>query len=369
MSIDFATIPPKPTPIQSGGAGGEMASTSRISAEQSRTWAAERAKRKADAKAIENFSAPANNTEAPTWKFPDDLENQRSMIAFHWYKRTKRTKQHAGLKNKISSIYLPLPGNLQHASKAAWENANLGAIGEMGRRMGEEGLGGLEARFKAASTKDIAKSGMALLESLVVGNISGTTGAIAGAIPGKGKAIKAATGAGIGTAAKAALGGAGVAVNPHKAMLFSGVDFRTHQFTYKLVPKGQTDSWAAAAIIKEFRRNMLPTFRVGGLTPLSSGQVMGSNMFFTYPNECEIEILIDGDPYAQETFMQHIFTSVLTDISVNYHGEGTPQYFATSKAPVSMEISLSFTETTIRTADDVDNVTASGEVNGLEDDD
>ena len=56
----------------------------------------------------------------------------------------------------------------------------------------------------------------------------------------------------------------GVAINPHLAVVFRGINFRDHSFTYKFVARDQTESNTIKAIIEAFRFHMLPSNAIGG---------------------------------------------------------------------------------------------------------
>jgi hypothetical protein len=133
--------------------------------------------------------------------------------------------------------------------------------------------------------------------------------------------------------------GAGVSVNPHKIILFTGVDFREHRFTWKLSPRNRDESNRIRDIINVFTRYAHPEF-------------VGGGMFFKYPEFFEIK-------FRHPEYLFKMQPSVCTDIQVNYHGQGFPAYIRDANgggdpAPAEVELTLAFKETEIVTKNYLD---------------
>ena len=128
--------------------------------------------------------------------------------------------------------------------------------------------------------------------------------------------------------------GFGVAANPHKIVLFTGVDFRDHRFSWRLSPRNRDESNRIRDIIRMFTYFAHPEFVGGGL-------------FFKYPEYFNIR-------FKHEDYLFKMQPSVCTDIQVNYHGQGFPAYVRDADgggapAPVEVELSLTFKETEVVT--------------------
>lgn len=172
-----------------------------------------------------------------------------------------------------------------------------------------------------------------------------TGASLAGAGISAGAALAAKTGAGAGlTAAGAALGVGGnelaaalkvfggVAQNPHKIVLFTGVDFRDHTFSWKLSPRNREESDSIRRIIEMFVYYSHPEFVAGGL-------------FFKYPEFFEIK-------FARDSYLFRLRPSVCTDIKVDYHSQGYAAYIRNADgsgepAPAEVSLSLTFKETEV----------------------
>ena len=126
----------------------------------------------------------------------------------------------------------------------------------------------------------------------------------------------------------------GVAANPHKIVLFTGVNFRDHTFSWRLSPRNRQESDAIASIIDFFKYYSHPEYVAGGL-------------FFKYPEFFNIR-------FNHPEYLFTIRPSVCTDVRINYHGQGYPAYIRDADgggvpAPAEVELSLSFKETEVIT--------------------
>ena len=89
-------------------------------------------------------------------------------------------------------------------------------------------------------------------------------------------------------------------MNPHQAVIFQGVGFKEHSFSYKFVARNEQESRQIQAICTVFRYHMLPSYANEGLA-------------FNYPHEFEIEF---SDVVAP--FLYRIGTCVLKSFNVTY---------------------------------------------------
>lgn len=255
--------------------------------------------------------------------FPGNLE--KHFLMFKIKKRERDTQKMAANENVKQIITLPIPANLSTGYNAKYANAPIGPAGQIAAQIAGQ----------ADSTSSLADliSSDAGQEDLrgAVKNIAAETlesqlGAlIGGAVGGVGGL---ATGAAAGNALTGALQGAGVARNPHLAVLFEGVDMRTHQFQYKLIARNEAESSTLREIITQFKLAMAPEF-------------VESNHFFNYPDEFDIE-------FSKPQFLFKIGTSVLVDFQLNYTAQDG-SLFHSNRAPLAVSIALTFQELDIIT--------------------
>jgi hypothetical protein len=274
--------------------------------------------------------------------FPQDLPSLDHWVAFRISKDVKFRRDQVRKQDTQATIILPMPANLgtQYSSQynaegvgplgdfAAGQGANIRRVVE-GQMSGGEFVNSLVDAFTGPGAGAGLKGGLMNLGAQAaeeeIGALIG--GAISNSLGG------AAVGAAAGQAFKAGLAGAGIARNPHLATLFTGVNFRSHSFEYKLVPRNRFESNRLRFIIQKLKYHMAPSYAAEG-------------HFFNYPEQFDIE-------FHYPNYLFDIGASVLTDFSVNYHGEGASYYFDETNAPVSVSLNMTFQELTINTKENI----------------
>lgn len=271
--------------------------------------------------------------------FPRDLDTDHFMV-FRVYRSTRESRtQQVATKETLRTIALPVPNNLQTSYSANYQNQELGLLGA-------GAAGKINAQQGIAAAKDIGAAVQskltAAMGALDGGGISGDDAVRLGSVGATVAGITAAGALAGPIGGALSLGGAesvvqgillneGTAINPHLAVLFEGVGFREHQFSYKFIARSQEESVMIDNIIKSFEFHMHPNYKAGTLA-------------FDYPDEFEISFSDSIAPYLYK-----IHNSVLKTFSVNYNGENLPLFFEQTGAPVSVEITLGFQETKIIT--------------------
>jgi len=275
-------------------------------------------------------SALQNPGSVNTWSFPNNIEEVEHWMAFRINKQEFRRKNDFPLKNDIARIFLPIPLNLATQYTQSYNSEGIGVAGLAGAAFGAAGAGGnlqsLIDKVKGIDFKSVAQYyGLQAAEENVTALVGGTIGGIGGAI----------TGAAAGQALKGAVAGAGLARNPYMAMLYDSPQFRTHQFTWKLLPKNVDEQEKIKQIIHLFKYH-------------SSPDIPSNQYFFSYPEQFEID-------FRYEDYLFNIGPSVLTSFQATYHAEGQPLYhnINDTKAPVSVNIDATFQEVTVITKENI----------------
>lgn len=255
-------------------------------------------------------------------RFPGDISE--NYISFLPKNRGKKTKLTSVNSSSSGGITLPIPSNLSTGYNAQYDTGTgIGVLGNFAQQVASgDAQFSAEAAGAAAveQAKAIGLSASPEVAALLGAGVSGPFGA--------------GVGAALGGAARGAAVGAGIAVNPHLAVIFSGVNFRTHSFQYKFSPRDAGESTTLKNIIKKFKLNMHPTIEGAA--------------FFKYPNEFDIAF-----NSKNENFLFKFGTSVLSDFQINYNPDGG-SYFHDNGAPVSVGLSLTFTEIDIITQEKID---------------
>ena len=259
---------------------------------------------------------------------------------------------------KEGSVFLPMPSNLQTNYTQTYNEMAVGALG-----MEAGGIVANSIRDAAAGSSSLKEGvseafslmGDRAMKSLKGGGVGGAAMNIA---LGEGTQLAAAAaGSPIGAAAinKAVQVGtafAGIARNPHMAVLYESPQFRAFEFGFDFRPKNYQESVAIGQIIHFFKYYSSPEYKLG-------------NHFFIYPNQFKIR-------FKYPEFLYRFGDCVLKNVSVDYHGEGTPLYYDAGvggavdlgdgagpqggrklKAPANVKLQLSFQEVKILTKKEI----------------
>ena len=120
-------------------------------------------------------------------------------------------------------------------------------------------------------------------------------------------------------------------LNPNMELLFEGVNLRSFKFSFKMTPRDYKEAESVKRIIRTFKKNM---------TPQADG------VYLKTPNIFELSYMKGANPHP---FLHKFKQCALTDISVNYTGEGTYATYGGPDnkgggTPVSMVMDLGFKE-------------------------
>lgn len=238
--------------------------------------------------------------------YPSDLTDMCLKFEFKEYER----KAPIGNISKIGGIhiYLPIPSNLTEQFSMNYADKQLGLAGFIEKNLPQLNNPNAEelGRSLGKSVRDIG-SQSATPQGLFYGART-----VAGLSDSVGSAVDKATGA---------------VLNPFQAMIFQGVNLRSHSFTYKFSPNNTTDNDRLRKIIFEFKRRMHP---------------LDAGLIYQFPQICDIKFgLKEGDPYF-------FTTCFLESMNLNYAPGGTPAFFADNEfgygTPVEIEMTLNFKE-------------------------
>lgn len=122
--------------------------------------------------------------------------------------------------------------------------------------------------------------------------------------------------------------------NPHLAMLFQGIGFRSFTFEFDLRARNQKESDQINNIIKAFKYHSAP-----GVPEDAAKEVR-----FFYPDEFLISVYSPAEEYLFK-----MSRCVLNNMSVNYSGSGQNSFFRNTGAPTDVKLMLNFTETEVMT--------------------
>ena len=119
--------------------------------------------------------------------------------------------------------------------------------------------------------------------------------------------------------------------NPNMELLFNGPTLRNFRFSFKMTPRSPEEAEQCKLIIRTFKMNMAPK--------VTNGRG-GQSLFLNTPNVFELRYKSGA---ANHPFLHRFKQCFLTDISVNYTGEGVYATYE-NREPVSMIMDLTFKE-------------------------
>ena len=114
-------------------------------------------------------------------------------------------------------------------------------------------------------------------------------------------------------------------------LLFDGPTLRNFRFSFKMTPRSREEAEQCKLIIRTFKMNMAPK--------VTSGRG-GQSLFLNTPNVFQLRY---KSGFRNHPFMHKFKQCFLTDISVNYTGEGVYATYE-NREPVSMIMDLTFKE-------------------------
>jgi len=229
------------------------------------------------------------------------------------------------LKDILRVIQLPIPSNVQDGNSVSYEGATLNGL----------------VAAAAGGTQDLIRS---------LSNISSPSeiyGVLENILKNAGTQIGGANVAAdfvnkyLVSQAVGVLGGnitpnqlfareQGVILNPNMELLFNGPTLRQFRFSFKMTPRDNKESVEIAKIINEFKQSMAPKVTNKG----------GGNLFLKTPNVFELRY---RKGTGNHPFLHRFKQCALTDMSVNYTGEGTYASYGDG-TPISMIMDLTFKE-------------------------
>jgi len=134
----------------------------------------------------------------------------------------------------------------------------------------------------------------------------------------------------------------GVVLSDRMELAFKGIDKRTFQYEFKMVPKSEDEAKEIKEIVNMFKLNMLPEF--------AGNDVHGRSLIV--PNTFNIRYMYAG---AENEFLHKISECVLESMNVTYGGERYKTHSATDGGapPIQTTMSLTFKELDLITREQV----------------
>lgn len=220
-----------------------------------------------------------------------------------------------------TTIILPIPSNIQDGNSVRYADGS---------------LDGITAAAAQAMTKAI-EAGVDLND--VTGSLKNILEKISGPFKDnlgplrnewiRGLAARAASLPGIGNISREQLLAreSGGILNPNMELFFNGVSLRSFKFSFKLTPRNEDEGIMIKSIIRTLKVNMAP-------------KITENNAYLRTPNIFELSYKQGAGDHP---FLHKFKTCALTDMSVNYTGDGVYATYGDA-TPISMIMDLTFKE-------------------------
>ena len=221
--------------------------------------------------------------------------------------------ERAPTKRTTSAIVMYMPASIKTGYSAQYTDTEIGSITNKAMNMYEN--------FARGDMRGGMNEIGNMLPS-VAENISKLMLTTAGALPGLG-GLKAAS-----EMRK------GVVLSDRMELAFKGIDKRTFQYDFKMVPKSEEEANEIRSIIFAFKSNMLPEFL---------GSDRGGRSLVV-PNTFDIEYMWNG---AENQFLHRISTCFLETMDVTYGGDTYKTHAGVNgdgAPPIETTMSLTFKE-------------------------
>lgn len=235
-------------------------------------------------------------------KWPSDIDsdaNGQGMM-FHIFQYSKEGTESKERSQAKESIVLPIPARLEHSDQHNWQNVDSQLVS-----------GALEAyNQRDQSWSAVMKAGAAAIQGFT----------------------RQAFGEEVSTAVSAQTGRVN---NPREMVGFERTSFKTHSFSFKMIPRNADESQAIHDIVNTFREYSHP-------------EPIGGDSAFQYriPHIFRIEFM----PKELNGILYRPGDSILQSVSVSYGEEGGVQLFEGTNHPVETTITLEFQEMFVKTA-------------------
>lgn len=246
--------------------------------------------------------------------FPSDLiQNDASRnfyMSFKFQAYEKRAINNSPFLRSNGTVRIPIPDNIRDNMSVTYGSTSFSGPTGMAVGAGLESLAG--SRGLTASAEPTFDNYVSRAASAALDGASGAAVGLADKFAGD--------------AGKAAQAYFGVAVNPYQTVLFEKPEFKSHNFSWKFMPRDASESGTIRNIIRTFQYHMLP------------GVSEGVGLFFSYPSMVVISLFPSSD------FLYRFKPCVIKSVNVNYGAAGAPSFFKTTGAPTTITMSIEMQE-------------------------
>jgi hypothetical protein len=237
-------------------------------------------------------------------QFPNDLTGITPFyMSFLFQEYRKRSINDSPFLRSTGTLRLPIPDALKDTTSVTYGTTSFS---------GSPANQAVGAGLEAAAGINSQQSRLSAITSIAGASIEGAGGGALEAISGSaGKAVQAYY---------------GVTLNPYQTILFEKPNFKTHSFTWKLVPKDANESNTIRNIVRTFQYHMLP------------GVSDDIGLFFSFPSMVTVSL------FPSSEFLYRFKPCVIDNVTVNYSPGSTPSFYRGTGAPTAVTITINLKE-------------------------
>ena len=285
------------------------------------------------------------NNSVSQYVFPRDIGQHYMHITFEKYDFGARKHVNASKNVTLTimdSIALPLPENLLDNAAIRVGATELG-LGGAAAASSVDRLASVIDELSNAGTVDQAKAALGINSNSIksVGNVAAAAllrQALQTIAPGVQKGLEA---------------GSGFAFNPYQALVFDGVDLKTHVFDWTLAPETREETETLRNIIRTIRKHIHPRYAdfsrvMSDTVGRSIGQTGQGRAFLQYPDIINVTLM--GSPKNDVPVYK---PGMVSQFQVNFTGGGE-NAFLEGGSPAIVKISMTMSEMEIWTRHDYD---------------
>jgi hypothetical protein len=260
-----------------------------------------------DAASLYNSRINKANQYQEQHEFPNDLTGITPFyMSFLFQTYEKRAIRNSPFLRSRGTIRLPIPDSLKDTTSVTYTPTSFS--GPAGLAVGA-GLEELSGQAPSSGSIESIRNGADFATGVFKGAGAGALQAISGPV---------------GQAAQAYYG---VTLNSYQTILFEKPNFKSHSFTWKLVPTDYDESTTIRDIIRTFQYHMLP------------GVSEGIGLFFSFPSMVTVSL------FPSSEFLYRFKPCVIDNVTVNYSPGATPSFYrGTNGAPTAVTITVSLKE-------------------------
>lgn len=257
-----------------------------------------------DASNLYNSRQTMSNQFQQQSEFPSDLTTTtRFYMSFLFQAYEKRAINNSPFLRSTGTIRLPIPEGLKDNTAVSYSDSSLGPLAG--------------AVLEQASTNR-AQTGSA------IPSLQSGVNTVGKAFQGvAGQFAQGLQDTGVGGAIRSYFG---MTVNPYQTILFERPQFKSHSFSWKLIPKNETESGIIRDIISTFQYHSLP------------GVSDGIGLLFSFPSMVTVSL------YPSSEFLYRFKPAVIESISVNYAPGASPSFYRRTNAPTAVTITVQLKE-------------------------